>query len=180
MRALYQDPDGQAQSYDRNQRLPGLFGDFHPTQVMTDGTVADRITDRRSQQPLCAGVGARMWPQLLREQSETQRIKEEDQEAAQFWARGLGPTDLGDELAQVFPYHPCGCPSMHPVRLCGAARLAGCRAHRMSKCHDSMATASADSSVCNEGLTDTEHSCAQDHCFPAILSCPLLHTLLLP
>ncbi|KAK9868972.1 hypothetical protein WJX84_008119 [Apatococcus fuscideae] len=47
-----------------------------------------------------AGVGARMWPQLLREQSETQRIKEEDQEAAQFWARGLGPTDLGDELAQ--------------------------------------------------------------------------------
>ncbi|KAK9845056.1 hypothetical protein WJX74_010085 [Apatococcus lobatus] len=47
-----------------------------------------------------AGVGARMWPQLLREQAEVQRIRAEDQEAEQFWARGLGPTDLGDELAQ--------------------------------------------------------------------------------
>ena len=48
-----------------------------------------------------AGVGARMWPQLLREHAEVQRIKAEDQEAEQFWAKGLGPTDIGDELAQV-------------------------------------------------------------------------------
>ena len=48
-----------------------------------------------------AGVGARMWPQLLREHAEVQRIKAEDLEAEQFWAKGLGPTDIGDELAQV-------------------------------------------------------------------------------
>ncbi len=42
-----------------------------------------------------------MWPQILREKAEMQRIKAEDQEYEHFWARGMGPTDVGDELAQV-------------------------------------------------------------------------------
>lgn len=62
-----------------------------------------------------------MWPQLLREHAEVQRIKAEDQEAEQFWAKGLGPTDIGDELAQVAFCLKCACYAVNVFSLSAEA-----------------------------------------------------------